>query len=126
MIILRFLVPFIYSVIIGGAWSLWSNKKFSSSIAPAYMLHMLVVLISGLVFNRLSIGIYGGIAVSLVLLVIYVIKDKKQDATVRVRVLGYAKELWNGGGFTFSVFYILCFFLNSQKFFISWDEFSHW
>ncbi len=125
MILQRFLVPFIYSVIIGGAWSLWSNKKFSSSIAPAYMLHMLVVIVSGLLFDRLSIGLYGGIGVAIVLLVVYVIKDKKQDA-ISVRVLGYLKEMWNGGGFTFFIFYILCFFLNSQKFFISWDEFSHW
>ncbi len=126
MILVRFFVPLIYSVMIGGAWSLWSRKKFSSSVAPAYMLHVLVVLLGGLVFKRLSIGIYGGIFAALVLSVLYVLKDKKQYATAFGRVSEYANELWNGGLFTFFVFYVLCFFLNSQKCFAFWDEFSHW
>lgn len=126
MILVRFFVPLIYSVMIGGAWSLWSRKKFSSSVAPAYMLHILVVLLSGLVFKRLTIGIYGGIFAALGLLVLYVVKDKKQYTTVRGRALEYLNELWNGGLFTFCVFYILCYFMNSQKCFEFWDEFSHW
>ena len=55
-----FIGPLLYSFVLGMAWSVCFNKKFINSLAPAYMLHIIFVLISGLLFNTLSIGIWGG------------------------------------------------------------------
>ena len=72
-----FVLPFIYSVILGTAWSLTFKKKFYSSLAPAYLAHIIIVLISGLLFKKLSIGIYLGIIIATLALILSIIKDKK-------------------------------------------------
>lgn len=115
----HFILPFIYSILIGGVWGLVFNKKFSSSLAPAYMSHIIIVLLSGMVFKRLTIGIYGGIALS-ILTACIVIKLR------RVILSDYAKNLWAGGGFLFSLFYVFFFIVNVRKIFINYDEFMHW
>ena len=42
--IIRLIVPFAYSLILGIVWSACAKKKFYNSLAPAYMLHVLLVL----------------------------------------------------------------------------------
>ncbi len=126
MLILRFVCPFIYSMIIGTAWSLWFKKKFSSSLAPSYLTHILVVLLSGLIFKRLSIGIYGGFVIAIAMLFFYVLKNKKTHKLTLDEIRKGISKIWNDGGFVFTVFYVFCFLMNSNKRFVSWDEFSHW
>lgn len=65
--ILRLMIPFLYLLLLGSVWSAWFKKKFSSSLEQAYMLHILLVLICGMVFKHLSIGIFGGIALAILL-----------------------------------------------------------
>ena len=79
MLLLRFICPFVYSIMIGSAWSLWSKKKFSNSLAPAYMLHILIVLLSGLIFKNLSFGIYGGIVIGAIFLVVYILRSRSEQ-----------------------------------------------
>lgn len=107
-------------MIIGIAWSLWFKKKFSSSLAPAYMTHILFVLLSGLVLKKLSIGIYVGVVFATVFLVVYFFKHKLKPAAT------FWNIMLNEGGMVFTTFYLFCFILNFKKCFISWDEFSHW
>ena len=116
--------PLIYSLVLGGVWSACFKKKFSSSLAPAFMVHILLVLLSGLIFNHLSIGIWGGIVIALAAALVLVLKHRKELTKDNVRK--YVTKLWNEGLFLFAVFYALCFLLNSTKCFIYWDEFSHW
>lgn len=122
--IIRLIVPFAYSLILGIVWSACAKKKFYNSLAPAYMLHVLLVLISGLVFNRLSVGIYGGIILATMVGVIVIIKNRNNITLNSIYARG--RELWNGGVFVFLAFYIFCFLINYSKAFMSWDEFSHW
>lgn len=104
--IIRLIVPFAYSLILGIVWSACAKKKFYNSLAPAYMLHVLLVLISGLVFNRLSVGIYGGIILATMVGVIVIIKNRNNITLNSIYARG--RELWNGGVFVFlhSIFFV--------------------
>ena len=114
--IIRLIVPFAYSLILGIVWSACAKKKFYNSLAPAYMLHVLLVLISGLVFNRLSVGIYGGIILATMVGVIVIIKNRNNITLNSIYARG--RELWNGGVFVFLAFYIFCFLINYSKAFM--------
>ena len=120
MILLRLFIPFLYSVMLGIVWSMWSKKNFSSSLAPAFMSHILLVFFSGLIFNRLSLGIYGGIIIAITLCAIYALKNKDFDFKV------FINDEWNNGLMIFTFLYIFCFITNQDKKYVSWDEFSHW
>ncbi len=122
--IFRLVVPIFYSILLGGVWAGIFKKKFSSSLAPAFMLHIIVVLLTGMLFGRLSIGVYGGIGLALIGAVALVFKNRKDIS--KARCIGFVKRLWNEGVFVFVIFYVLCFFLNYGKRFQLWDEFSHW
>ena len=118
----RLICPFIYSIIVGSAWSICFKKNFTSSLASAFMMHVVLVMLSGLVFSRLSIGVYGGVGIAVTSLIFRGIKDRINVRKIKV----YAGELWEGGLFIFLIFYCFCFFTNGNKRFINWDEFSHW
>ena len=115
MIIFRFLIPFLYSVMLGSVWSMWSGKKFSSSLAPAFMTHILLIFFSGLIFNRLSIGIYAGIIITFIMFTIYIVKNLISGKNNSVNILNYSKDLWNNGLMIFTFLYIFCFITNQDK-----------
>lgn len=73
---IRFLFPLIYSILMGGSWSLWNKKKFYQSLAPAFMLHVILVLLSGVMLKHLSIGIYGGILIAAIFFVVSIFRDR--------------------------------------------------
>ena len=122
--IVRLFCPFIYSLIMGSVWGAWFKKKFYSSLAIAFMTHILLVLLSGLIFKRLSFGVYGGIIITVIFGLAFVIKNKSCLSIQRIKQ--YIVTNWNDGVFVFATFYIFCFVINYGKRFLSWDEFSHW
>ena len=115
---------FIYSILLGCVWAEGFKKKFSSSLPLAFMTHIIVVLLSGLVIHNLSIGIFGGLFIAVISGIIILIRNK--NSISKQAVMEYIKKIWREGAFIYSVFYIFCFVTNSGKLFISWDEFSHW
>ena len=66
-----FLFVYSYLVTIGVSYSLIFKQKFYCSLAPAIMLHVLLVLFCGMIFNKLSVGIYGGFIIAVITIVIY-------------------------------------------------------
>lgn len=122
--IARLVIPLVYSLLLGTVWSVYTNKTFYRSLAPAFMVHVLLVLFSGLIFKQLTIGIYGGIILAVIFGLGYIIKDRKSITIANICARG--KDLWNGGVFVFLTFYLFCFFTNHGKVFIGYDEFSHW
>ena len=124
MSFISFICPFLYAMILGSAWSIWFRKPFYSSLAPAFFLHILAVMISGMLFKRLSVGIFGAIVLAIVILVCCMVRKNKSLSPVDLKA--YGKEIWDNGGAVFAIFYVLCFILNANKSFIHWDEFSHW
>ena len=122
--IIRFICPLMYSLVLGTVWGEIFKKKYSSSLAPAFMSHIIIVLLTGLIFNRLSIGIYGGICVSLVIGIVIIIL--KYRSITKNAIYEYLNRIWNEGVFVFLVLYVFCFLTNYGKRFLAWDEFSHW
>ena len=122
--LIRLLIPFFYSILLGGVWSAAFGKKFSSSLAPAYMAHIIIVLLSGMIFRRLTPGIYGGIAIALVSCVWLFVRNR--HAVSKRSAIKYFRNMLKNGLFLFTVFYLFCFVLNFGKCFMAWDEFSHW
>lgn len=122
--LVRLLCPFLYSLVLGCVWGGWFKKKFSSSLAIAFMTHILLVMMSGLIFQRLSIGVYGGIVLAIILGIVLVVKNR--TSVSKQAILQYIKTNWNEGVFIFTLFYVFCFVFNYGKRFTSWDEFSHW
>lgn len=113
------ILPFLYCLLLGSAWSVFFGKKFSNSLAPALMLHMIIVMLCGMVFHKLSVGIYGGMAAFAGVLMWRLVQT-------RPAMKALARMLWNDGAFVFFVLYLFCFFSNYGKRFIGWDEFGHW
>ncbi|MBQ6657046.1 MAG: hypothetical protein IJM64_07170 [Ottowia sp.] len=111
--------PFLYCLLLGSAWSVVFRKKFSDSLAPALMLHMILVMLCGMVFHKLSVGIYGG-------MVVFAGALAWRLAQERPDMKALARALWDDGVFVLFVLYLLCFFSNFGKRFIEWDEFNHW
>ena len=111
-------------MILGSAWSIMFKKPFFRSLAPAFFSHILLVMISGMLCKRLSVGIFGGIVIAVAVLGFCIVRESKGVWTDTIRA--YGKEILNSGGIVFIVFYVLCFILNTNKIFLHWDEFSHW
>ena len=121
---IRLFFPFLYSIIMGCAWGTVFKKRFRDSLAPALMAHTILVIISGLVFSKLSYGIFAGILFSAVAVVLGIVELYKKHG-----IDGFKERIgeeWNNGLLLFVLFYFFCFVINYKKRFISWDEFSHW
>lgn len=113
------ILPFLYCLLLSSAWSVFFRKRFSDSLAPALMLHMIIVMLCGMVFHKLSVGIYGGMVLFAAILV-WCLKKEQLDLKELIQTL------WDGGVFLFFVLYLFSFFFNYGKRFIGWDEFGHW
>ena len=114
-----FVFPFLYCVLMGSAWSMAFKKKFSDSLAPALLLHIIVVLLSGMLLHKLSIGIWGGILFAAIVAV-HGVRSFLPD------VRSFLKHTWNHGLYVFTILYIFCFLLNFKKTFFQFDEFAQW
>lgn len=135
MIILRFILPLAYSVLIGTSYSVIFKKKLSDSIAPAYFLQIMLMLFSAIVFKSVNVGIILGVVIAFVTLGITLYKFKSADG-----VCMCLREVYciNGVGTTinnssninilvlFFTLYIFVYIINYGKYFIKYDEFSHW
>ncbi|MCR5093556.1 MAG: hypothetical protein K6B72_06270 [Lachnospiraceae bacterium] len=120
----RSIVPFAYAVLLGCVWGAWFKKKFSGSLALAFMTHILLVLLSGLVFRRLSPGVYGGIAAAAAAGAVLIFRNRSRITKQTIRE--YLGKQWDEGVWIFTLFYVFCILMNIGKRFVTWDEFTHW
>ncbi|WP_155828108.1 hypothetical protein [Butyrivibrio sp. VCB2006] len=117
MIVVSALLPFIYCVLIGMAFGIVFNKRFIVSLAPAFFMQVILMSLTGCLFEKISIGLYIGILVSVIVL-LHSFWKKKSFASVTDRFdLGF-------GLFVF--IYVFIFLTNIGSFLYMWDEFSHW
>lgn len=114
-----FVFPLLYCLLLGTSWALFFKKNFLDSLAPAIILHIIIVLLCGMVFHRLTIGVYGGI-IAFCALLYYKSNDIVQDAQ------SFIKKMCTEDICIFISIYILCFIINIEKRFYAWDDFSHW
>ena len=113
------IAPFLYCLLLGSAWGVAFKKKFADSLAPAFMLHIIIVMLAGMTLHKLSVGIWGGVLLFAGVLA-YKIMKQPQEARV------FLRSAWRGGLFIFIVFYAFCFFVNNGRRFIDYDTYAHW
>ena len=99
---IAFVAPLFYCLLLGSAWAVFFKKKFSDSLAPALMLHVIIVMLSGMLIHKLSVGIWGGMLLFAGVLVYKVLKEPKEARA-------FVKSALPEGAFIFTVFYIFCF-----------------
>ena len=100
-----------------------SNKKIDITIPISVMLIVLIIYPFGF-FNRLDIGVYVVeiiSAISLIYLIYRFIKSIKNK-----NVLDFFKNLFTPGLVVYVLFYLYFIYINRNRLFSSWDEFSHW
>lgn len=145
---MAFILPLAYLAIAGAAWSVTFRKKFSSSLAPAVMLHIVLLLFTGMLCHSLNAGILLGCFLYVALLAFYFVSGRSvldvfssgknsssreereyscSKVSVVLRGCSYARHLLADSGFRlFLFFYLFCWLTNIDKQFLYWDEFSHW
>ena len=117
MIIVSVLVPFLYCVLVGMASGIVFKKRFIDSLAPAFFMQVILMLLTGCIFEKLTWGIYVGIFVALVILVFSFVKTKSFSAVT---------DRFDEGFGVFVFVYVFIFLTNIGSFLYMWDEFSHW
>lgn len=130
---LAFVIPFIYCMLIGCAWSLIFGRSFLESFAPALMTQVLIVMMSGMLFQSLSAGLYGGVLFAAVMppLTRYV-KNRKGEGREEtgLRMILTDLKAWLRSQrhdiVIFICFYCFIFFINEGKSFVSPDENPFW
>ncbi|MBE5912900.1 MAG: hypothetical protein E7274_02435 [Pseudobutyrivibrio ruminis] len=119
-----FLLPLLYSIVIGVCWSEFFKRKFLDSLAPAFIFHTLLVIVCGLIFENLLVGLFLGLIVAVSIIGYLLIKNIHEINKITVAI--HVEKWISEGLLVFIAFYILCFILNFGKRYVEWDEFSHW
>ncbi len=117
MIIVSVLVPFLYCVLVGTASGIVFNKRFIDSLAPAFFMQVILMLLTGCIFEKLTWGIYVGIFVALLILVFSFVKTKSFSVVT---------DRFDEGFGVFVFIYVFIILTNIGSFLYMWDEFSHW
>ena len=98
------------------------NKKIDITIPISVMLIVLIIFPFGF-FNRLDIGVYVVEAIATIALLYLIYKFIK--SIIKKEVGKFFKNLFTPGLAVYMLFYIYFIYLNINRLFSSWDEFSH-
>lgn len=120
MILLKIALPAIYSLFIGGAYGAVFRKRFGHSLMQAYCLQILLLLISGMLFRNLLIGVALGCLLAAAGWAYGFYRDKKKALDV------LRPSMENLAVPAFLILVLVIFVMNYGKQYIEGDEFSHW
>ncbi|MBQ9334750.1 MAG: hypothetical protein IJS12_10500 [Lachnospiraceae bacterium] len=118
-VLLRLVIPLIYCLVMGGGFSYIARKRFSVSLAPAFMLHALFTTVIAIITESVNAGIITGIAAMIAAVIITVILRRRAGADISYEIR--LDEI-----LFFLIIYLLIWALNYDKCFRNPDEFSHW
>ena len=123
-----FVCPLLYSFLMGLTWAQFFKRKFINSLAPAYMMHILFVMLTGILPPyRLSIGIYGGMVLTVMAACFIIFQNTRNRKITRENVKSFLSAfLSDEGVLLFLAFYVFFYLINFYKHFLEWDEFMHW
>lgn len=116
-ILLRAVVPCVYSLLVGIAFSILLNRKLLYSIPTAFCTQIVIMILTGIIFGSVSIGMWIMIVLC-GLVCVFGIFIHRGDRFYRN--IGIEQILF------FTVIYALIYIADYKKCFDSWDEFSHW
>lgn len=120
MSIWKIIVPIIYSLFIGGAYGSVTKRRFGHSLMLTYCIQVILLLVSGMVFKNLIVGIIGGVFFS-ILGYVYGIWRDRSGFGLKLREL-----VWDRSVVVFVMLALIVFVMNYGKHYFKWDEFSHW
>ena len=112
------LFPYFYCLFLGCSWAICFKKKFSDSLAPTILLHVMLMVPFTRYFHSVSAGVWGGVIIA-GLVLIYKSRSVLQD--VRKGVV----QQWSSGIFAFTVLYIFCFLINHGKKVLQYEDFVY-
>lgn len=124
MSIVRILLPFVYCVTVGTAYSLVFKRRFIDALAPAFFLQILLMLLTGITVGRLSVGIWIGVIVAVGAIIYCCVREKSLASLSTVFVL--PGKFLRVDVCLFVVAYLIIFVFNAGKHFNMSGEFSHW
>lgn len=113
-------IPILYSLFVGIAYGSAFKRKFGHSLMLSYCIQIILLLVCGMIFKNLLVGIAIGIVLSIVGYG-YAIR---RDGKIFIRKIGGA--LTERSVMVFILFAIAIFVVNYGKNYAEWDEFSHW
>lgn len=115
----KVIIPILYSLFIGIAYGGVFKRKFGHSLMLAYCAQIILLLLSGMIFRNLLVGIALGIVLALAGNVYAVRRDGRVVRTIW-------GALADRSVVVFVVLALTVFVLNYGKHYVEWDEFSHW
>lgn len=111
-------IPFIYFLLANASMVIITKKPFGKVLPLTFILNILILLISGLVFSTFNIGFIINILFALYSFY-YLVKNKdKRDE--------FKKNYLSNGFYAFIVLFIIAFLFDFNRVFSHWDEYSHW
>ena len=112
---MNIVLTFLYCILAGVGTALVLRRTFAESLAPAFMLHILILILSAIAFGSLNAGIVIGVIV-FALFLAYGLKTSGK---------GGLSGVFNNTGFlVFLLIFAFVAFSNEGKVFRSFDEFS--
>lgn len=124
MSIVKIIIPFIYCLLVGTALGVVFKKKYIDSLAPAFFVQILLMLLTGMAIGKLSVGIWIGIAAAFVAIAYVCIREKSVASLIRIYYDSEKKI--DIGVCLFVFFYFVIFVFNAGKHFNMSGEFSQW
>lgn len=116
----KVIIPVLYSLFIGIAYGCVFKRKFGHSLMLAYCTQIIFLLLSGMIFKNLLVGI----VFEAVLTVAGYGYAVRRDGRDFVSMIGGA--LADRSVAAFIVLAFTVFVINYGKHYVEWDEFSHW
>ncbi len=127
-ILIKALIPLLYCLIVGGACSQVLHRSFLVSIAPAFFVQIIIMMITGMAFHSVFLGagiltVLSAVIVTLKIIYnpeIHSINDRSSMKTAIGRIYPMGELI------AFIAVYLAVWILNYDKYLSFWDEFSHW
>lgn len=120
---MSYIIIFLIVVSIAAFLAKVFNKKIDITIPISVMLIVLIIYPFGF-FNRLDIGVYVVEFVATVSLIYLIYRFIK--SIINKKVLDFFRNLFTPALVVYILFYIYFIYINRNRLFSSWDEFSHW
>lgn len=128
MTVVPYISLFLYCIIMATAYALVFKKKFSESLAPAFFIHILLILFVAMMFHHVSWGIYSGVLLaSAVILIKSLQLIKKRIPHSSDDVKNTLNNIYNDTGFIiFLIFYIFIIAISNIGKTLRSDEIFFW
>ena len=114
---------FLYCLIAGAGYAFLFRKSFAESLAPSFLLHILILIFSSITLGSLTSGIFIGVALFLLAMVFGIKRSLREGKKERLKE-DFSLIFNNTGSLVFLLIFSFVVFSNEGKVFRSFDEFS--